>query len=286
LFHELEIVEKHCLDRHGSKKKFKTITKRNKVHRAKKSTNETKKDEKADETKVYDCAYCKFQDRTKNGLKCHLSSNVHSAQDLYDRTLRSHEELKKSLPYKCLVCHARFIELNRLKAHIETHDKTELLDRCLDFSESLRKYEEPAEPKYEEPDLNAMASNMPSEVIVTDSDSMSDEDSDEHVSAMIDVPEPDSDYLIIEPVEPYERGTSIFNPLPPFKQPEVSPGVKCYICEAILEDDADRRKHLTVDHKIAKNHHLLSFRSRQMHREMELLDMVSNLKETGTGAYR
>ena len=78
----------------------------------------------------------------------------------------------------------------------------------------------------------------------------------------------------------------LFSPLHPFKQPKVSPGVKCYICEAILEDDADRRKHLTVDHKIAKNHHLLSFRSRQMHREMELLDMVSNLKETGTGAYR
>ena len=39
---------------------------------------------------------------------------------------------------------------------------------------------------------------------------MSDEDSDEQVSKMIEVPEPDSDYLIIEPVEPYERGTSIF----------------------------------------------------------------------------
>ena len=78
----------------------------------------------------------------------------------------------------------------------------------------------------------------------------------------------------------------LFSPLPPFKQPEVAPGVKCYICEAILEDDANRRQHLTVDHKITKNHHLLSFRSRQMHREMELLDMVSNLKETGTGAYR
>ena len=47
-------------------------------------------------------------------------------------------------------------------------------------------------------------------MIVTDSDSMSDEDSDEQVSKMIEVPEPDSDYLIIEPVEPYERGTSIF----------------------------------------------------------------------------
>ena len=54
------------------------------------------------------------------------------------------------------------------------------------------------------------ANNFPNKVIVTDSDSMSDEDSDEQVSKMIDVPEPDSDYLIIEPVEPYERGTSIF----------------------------------------------------------------------------
>ena len=57
------------------------------------------------------------------------------------------------------MCHARFIELNRLKAHIETHDKTELLDRCLDFSQALSKYEEP-EPVS---DLSAMTINMPSE---------------------------------------------------------------------------------------------------------------------------
>ena len=63
------------------------------------------------------------------------------------------------------------------------------------------------------------------------------------------------------------------------------PGVKCYICEAILDDDAARHEHLTVDHKIMKNHHLLSFGLRRMHREMELLDMVSDVKDTGIGLY-
>ena len=201
LFTTLELVEKHCLERHGAKKKFKTITKRNRViHRAKKTTHE--KSDGDDELEQYECAYCKFADRTKNGLKCHLSSNVHTPKDLYERTLRSHDELKKSLPYKCIVCHARFIELDRLKQHMANHGQGELLDRCLDFSFSLKTFEDEknivttTKLHSDKEDVEIMMMNMPSNVIVTDSDSTASSGSSDE-EGVVPEPEDDADYIVL-----------------------------------------------------------------------------------------
>lgn len=279
VFTALDLVEKHCLERHGSKKKFKTITKRNKVfHRAKKTTNE--KSDGEDELEEYECAYCKFADRTKNGLKCHLSSNAHTPKDLYERTLRSHQELKKSLPYKCIVCHARFIELPRLERHMASHGSGELLDRCLDFSVSLKTFEENnignMKVQICKDDIEIMAENMPSNVIVTDSDSTaSSSEDDREEQELVPDPEDDEDYLVIEPTAPFTLGASIFNPLPPGPDVPIKPGVKCFICDVILPDSARRIDHLTAVHKIRQNHHLLSFRFRRHQDKLETVALVA-----------
>ena len=83
-----------------------------------------------------------------------------------------------------------------------SHGSGELLDRCLDFSVSLKTFEENnignMKVQICKDDIEIMAENMPSNVIVTDSDSTASSSEDEREEQeLVPDPEDDEDYLVL-----------------------------------------------------------------------------------------
>ena len=80
---------------------------------------------------------------------------------------------------------------------------------------------------------------------------------------------------------------------PEFPKPVLKPGLKCFICENILENENDRAQHLKEKHKIEMNFDLLSFNFQAARSEMEEIDLltpdgklvrkINGTKRTGTG---
>ena len=62
---------------------------------------------------------------------------------------------------------------------------------------------------------------------------------------------------------------------PNFPKPVLKPGLKCFICENIWENENDRAQHLKEKHKIEMNFDLLSFNFQEARREMEEIDLLT-----------
>lgn len=291
-----DLIEKHCLENHGKVKMYARVTKRKKSFRAKKSLIVDQYEEDLKKLTMWYCAYCEFEDKSQNGLKTHLSQkNTHDTEDLYDRSRNVFGE--NNIPFKCIVCFARFLTSDLLRIHIGSHTGRELLDRCIDFSSTM--YEDREEEPEAKPDIIPKAkkntgiimakpgvvakkstnfggmafSNMAAmeaylkanpNLIETDSES---DDEDTPLSQ-----------LSTESCDIINFSFEVERSPGKYPKPILLPGVKCFLCEIVLDGEDERSKHLAEFHQIEANADMVSFAFRTA-RRTEQIDLLAVTKQ-------